>query len=118
MCDRRNPSESEFLTEVPTWEEQNLLSQLVQTKVVNPSVPSALLAKDPSGDPAEVKTNPRCLDGSSTGFLSQFHGAGMELVAGEPHGLEGLTPTERLQVPPAPPGLCVLCSAACRPSLN
>lgn len=116
--DSRNPSEREFLTEFATREEQKLLSHLVQTKVAHPSVPSALLAKDPSGDPVEVKTTPRCLGGSSTGFPSPFHGAGVELVAGEPHGLEGLTPMERLQVPPAPPGLCVLCSAAFRPSLN
>lgn len=108
--DKRNPSESEFWTEVPTREEQKLLSQLVQTKIAYPSVPSTLLAKDPSGDPVEVKTNPRCLAGFSTGFPSQFHAAGMELVAGKPHGLEGLTPIKRLQIPPAPPGLCsVLC---------
>lgn len=110
--DRRNPSVSEFLTKVPTREEQKLV--VVRTQVAHPSVPSALLAKDPSADPVEVKTHPECLVGSSTGFPSQFHGAEMELVAGEPHGLEGLKPIARLQVPPAPPGLGILCSAACQ----
>lgn len=50
---KRNPSESEFRTEVPTREEQKLLSQLVQTKIAHPSVPSALLAKDSSGGPSQ-----------------------------------------------------------------
>lgn len=109
MDDRRNPSESEFLTEVATREEQKLLSHLVQTKVAHPSVPSALLAKDPSGDPVEVKTTPRCLGGSSAGFPSPFHGAGVELVVGNPMGWKDSHPWRGCKCPLPLLG-CVCCA--------